>query len=423
MSKFGVAVVAVALVTALSSAAEARRHLGLGPLGAFTSLFPGGLLARHHVHHRHVRVHQIGKPPVENAPVASQNVPAATNERSGEERLDIGRLFTAPEARRQVATNAALALWHGDRDSTVGWWSHGHGGYGWVGPLFWPFADNDVYGYVVFGDGMGFWDYGYPDIYAGLFGPYSSDELTTYIAPDSPRRRERKVPPLQQFCGDVAQEIAGLAIDQINRAVQPTEGQRAALDRFAVASKSVARIIQASCPKQVASTAPARLASMQQRIAAILQGVISLEPPLQDLYDLLNDDQKRRLNALANEQFEVASANGTIRASATVCDASPPFALQWPTDEIDAKLHPNDAQREALWRLQRASAEAVEILSYECQPRDAMTPSDRLAAVDRRLDALQKAINLVSLTMDEFHATLDDKQKSQFELIGSQRAS
>ena len=422
MSKFGVAVVAAVLVTTLSGAADGRGLLELGPLGGVTRLFAGGLFARGHVHHRHVHVRPAKSAPVEHAPVASQNIPAATNERSGEAKLDVGSLFTAPEARRQIAASAALALWHGGRKATVRWWSHGHDGYGWIGPLFWPFASNDIYGYVILGEGMGFWDYGYPDVYAGIFGPYSNNELAAYITPGSPGPRERKVRPLQQFCGDAEQEVAGLAIDQIQRAVRPTDQQRTAVDHLADASNSAARIIQASCPTQPASTAPTRLAAMQQRTAAILKAVISLEPPLQELYDLLNDDQKKRLNALANDQLKMASANGTISASTQGCEASPPAALQWPAGWIEARLHPNEAQRDALERLQRASAEAVEILSYECQPTDAITPSDRLAAVDRRLAALQQAVNVVSLTLEDFYATLDDVQKSQFELIGPERA-
>ena len=64
-----------------------------------------------------------------------------------------------------------------------GWWRHRHGGYGWVGPLFWPFAYYDLYDYAYYGYGYdpSFWDYGYDDIYAGLFAPYGYDDLTGYL--------------------------------------------------------------------------------------------------------------------------------------------------------------------------------------------------------------------------------------------------
>jgi hypothetical protein len=421
MSKSRVTIIAIALATALLSAApaKARGHLGLGPLGgvkfAVTRLFAPGLFHRARAHHRRVHIRQV-----RNTPVESQSIHSATNEPSGNEGLAVGRLFTDPAARGQIAATAALALWHGDHDGADGWWSHGHGGYGWVGPMFWPFAYDDIYSYTIFGHAIGFWDYGYSDIHAGIFGPYGDDELRAYMAPHPSGRRERRIPPLQQLCGDASD--AGLPVDQINRAIQPTEAQRAALDHLADTSTSAAQIIQASCPTQTASSAPARLAAMQQRIAAMLQAVISLESPLKELYALLDDAQKARLKALAEDQTKRADANGATYARAEGCEASQPPALQWPAVEIETALHPNDTQRGALERLQRASARAVEILSYACRPNDASTPPDRLAAVDSRLEDMQQAINVVSVALEDFYATLSDKQKSQFEAIGPKRA-
>ena len=417
MSKIGTAIVAVLLVSAFCGAADARRHLGLGPLGGFTRLLAGGLFVRGRVHHRHARVHRI-----EHVAAPSQDAVAPTNERAGEEKLAVESLFTAPDSRRQIAADAALALWHRGQSATFGWWSHGHGGYGWVGPLFWPFAANDIYGYTIFADGTGFWDYGYPDVYAGIFAPYGYDELAAYMTPNSGTRTGRKIPPLQQFCGAAEHEIAALAVSRIQQAIQPGDEQRAVLDHLADASTSAARSIQASCPTQAASTAPARLALMQQRVAALLKAVTALEPPLQELYQLLNEDQKARLNALARNQPKLAAATAEIAAPAQGCDASASAALQWPAGEIESRLHPTEAQREPLDRLRRANADAVDLLSYECRPTDANTPSDRLAAVDRRLDALQQAINLVSLPLEDLYASLGDEQKAQFERIGQDRA-
>ena len=175
-----------------------------------------------------------------------------------------------PAARRQIAAAAALAGWHGGHIAN-GWWRHGDGGYGWVGPLFWPFAIYDIYDYTIWGDGTGFWDYGYPDIYAAIFAPYGHDDLAAYTGPGPFGRRHRRVPPLQQLCGDDSREIAGLPIDQIQQAIQPDEAQRAALDDLANALIAAAQMIRASCPTQTAFTAPHRLAAMQQRIGAMIK--------------------------------------------------------------------------------------------------------------------------------------------------------
>jgi hypothetical protein len=97
--------------------------------------------------------------------------------------------------------------------------------------------------------------------------------------------------------------------------------------------------------------------------------------------------------------------------------------LQWPADEIEARLHPNDTQRAALGALQEANARAVDILNAGCQPNDVTTPPARLDAVAGRLDALQQAIYLVSAALQNFYDTLSDEQKAQFEAIGQKRTA
>jgi hypothetical protein len=327
-----------------------------------------------------------------------------------------------PAVRRQIVAAAALAGWHGGRIAN-GWWRHGDGGYGWVGPLFWPFAIYDIYDYVIWGDGIGFWDYGYPDIYAAIFAPYGHDDLAAYTGPSPFGRRHRRVPPLQQLCGDDSREIAGLAIDQIQQVIQPNEAQRATLDDLANALISAAQMIRASCPTQTAFTAPDRLAVMQQRIEAMIKAELAVEQPLGKFYDLLDDEQEARLNASAEDRRKMSAASGATEAPAQGCGAAQPAALQWPAHEIEARLHPNDAQRAALKVLQDANARAADILNNACQPKDAITLPTRLDAVEGRLEAMQRAVNLVSAALEGFYATLSDEQRAQFEAIGQKRTA
>ena len=107
----------------------------------------------------------------------SRNVRSALNSLSHHGALRNARILGSPMARAQLVAGAAVVGWHG---GAQGWWRHGNGGYGWVGPLFWPFAYYDIYDYTIWGDGAGFWGYGYLDIYAGLFGPYGYDGLSGY---------------------------------------------------------------------------------------------------------------------------------------------------------------------------------------------------------------------------------------------------
>jgi hypothetical protein len=401
MSKTRIGIAVVVLATLLSSPALARVRLGIGPLGgarfAVARVLSLGGLHRH----GHVRTASLRSQDVRNA---------------------MDSALSNPAVRRQIVAAAALAGWHGGHIAN-GWWRHGNGGYGWVGPLFWPFAIYDIYDYTIWGDGIGLWDYGYVDIYAAIFAPYDHDDLAAYTGASPFDRRHRIVPPLQQLCGDDSREIAGLPINQIQQAIRLDEAQRAALDDLANALVSAAQMIRASCPMQTAFSAPHRLAVMQQRIGAMIKAELGVQQPLGQFYDLLDDEQEARLNALAEDRRKISAANGATEAPAQGCGAARPAALQWPANEIEARLHPNDAQRAALKVLQDANARAVDILNNACQPKDVTTLPIRLDAVDGRLDAMQQAVHLVSAALEDFYATLSDEQKVQFEAIGQKRTA
>src|SRR6185295_6433872 len=88
-------------------------------------------------------------------------------------------LLNSQNRARIIASAATAGRWNGQ--SGRGWWRHRHGGFGWVGPLFWPFAYYDFYDYVWWDDYYTFWDYGYDDIYVGLFSPYDYDDYAGYL--------------------------------------------------------------------------------------------------------------------------------------------------------------------------------------------------------------------------------------------------
>jgi hypothetical protein len=338
--------------------------------------------------------------------------------------------------RGQVVAAAALAGWHGGRNAH-GWWRHGDGGYGWVGPLFWPFAFDDMSAYTIFGDGNGFWAYGYGDVYAGIFAPYDQQDLAAYLGPLPQLRRHHRVLSLQLFCGEARDPGASAAIDQIRQAIQPNDTQRAALDELAGASLKASEIIRDSCPTQAPSGAPERLQAMQARIEAMKQAVLTLQPPLGKLYDQLNDTQKARLNALADVRRKTSDPRSG-KASAKCPDIGQldmrqlgmsqagmgqAAALQWPGGEIEERLHPTESQRATLGVLRDASAAAAETLIEACEEDDALTPPARLAAVARRLDAWLEAITPVGEALEDLYATLSEEQKAQFEAIGPKRTA
>jgi LTXXQ motif family protein len=411
MAKFRIAMAVLGmssllLATVPSSDAQVRGlriSLGGGPIGivrSVASMALGGLRGRRHAG-RSERVRYA------NLREDAMDAPS---------RADVFRgadWVTRPVARVQVAAGAALAGWHGRR-GTSGWWHHGDGGYGWVGPLFWPFAYYDIYDYTLWGDGMGFWGYGYRDIYAAIFTPYGEDELARYMTPLRGRRFGR-IPSLAQICGD--DEVAGLPIDQIRPAIQLSDEQRTALDDLAGASVEAAQTIHAACPAQVALTPSGRLGAMQERLQAMKSAIALIRTPFEKFYELLDDKQKGKLAAFADQRAPFAPKVPAAQS------CTPPEALAWPGSEIEARLHLSDAQREGLDALKRTSALASNTLNFDCQPDENLTPPDRLATTDTRIDAMLDAIKQVAPALDDFFATLNDEQKAQFETIGAKRTS
>jgi hypothetical protein len=225
------------------------------------------------------------------------------------------------------------------------------------------------------------------------------------------------------MCGDDSRDIAGLPIDQIQQALAPNDAQRAALDDLADASVTAAHDIKMACPTDVALTAPSRLAHMQQRIAAMIAAVATVQPPLEKFYGLLSDEQKQRLTSLGQDQRQAQAATKTAGSLAKGCGATQSDVTAWPIAELDRAVRPTVAQRARLVALQDATTEAAYLLAVSCRADEALTPPARLAAVGKRLDTMLEAVKTVRSALDDFYGALGDEQKARFEAIGPGRMS
>jgi hypothetical protein len=303
-------------------------------------------------------------------------------------------------------------------------------GYGWFGPVFWPYAYDDIFNDILWGYGLGgpFWDYGYDDLYRGLFSPFDYKDLTAgppaeqaQAAADAPA--DRKVDKYQaglsgqisQMCGDSSREVAGWPIDRIVQSVSPTPDQRAAVDELANAARRAAQTIKAACPIDVVFTPTARLETMQKRLEGMVQAVAGIGPPLERLYGVLTDEQKARLDAV-NEQYQ------RDRRSTAGCNAAL-SATKWASEQIDKAVQPAPEQQAKLDALKTAMSAAANDLTDACPSSLPTTPPARLKAISRQLNTLLKAVRNVRVTLDDLYASLSDEQKSQFNTLGRQRSA
>ncbi len=334
--------------------------------------------------------------------------------------------------RAALTAQAALSGWHGGR-RPQGWWRHPDGSYGWVGPVFWPFAHDDLTNAIILGDSTSLSLYGYGDIYAAIFAPYAATELAAYTK--SQGRRSRRVPSAEALCE--ASDSGGLPVDRVASTVQANELQRTALDELASAWTAARDTISNACPSQAPANASERLGLMRERIEAMIKAIDAIEAPLSKFFDLLNDDQKRRLNALANERRAALAAvqrKDSQAAAACKPDYDPRYdekaqrqyeqlvQQQWPAADIASTLQLDEVARARFEVLQDTTLRTMQKLSA-CPTEAAATPQARLAAVKARLQTMLQEVGGVSDALDDFQADLSDEQKAGFEAIGPKRGA
>lgn len=334
--------------------------------------------------------------------------------------------------RAALTAQAALSGWRDGR-RPQGWWRHPDGSYGWAGPVFWPFAHDDLTTAIVLGDTTSLSLYGYGDIYAAIFAPYAATELAAYITPQG--RRGRRVPTVEALCD--ASDTGGLPVDRIAAAVQPNELQRAALDELATAWVAARDTIRASCVVQVPANASERLGLMQTRLEAMIKAMDAIAPRLAKFVDLLDEGQKTKLEALATDRRAALAAGQHKDAQAEAAcqaDYDPRYDLQaqrqyeqlvrqqWPAEDIASTLRLDDTGRARLDVLQDTTLRTMETLSA-CPSKPAATPQARLSALKARLETMLQAVKSVGDALDDFEADLSDGQKAAFEAIGPKRGA
>jgi hypothetical protein len=328
--------------------------------------------------------------------------------------------------RHEFAENAALRPF----------WNHGWHRFhhlGWIGPIFWPYAYGDVFYSALWPDDYydvdPYWAYGYGDVYSAIFSPYDYDEyvqgapegsgVSAGRGASAPSKMATLTQAMAQTCSDEAAEVTGWPVEQIQAAVQPTQDQLALLDDLGNALVQASDEIKSHCPTNVGFTPAARLDAMQQRLQALVDAVNIVEPPLQKFYSALSDEQKARFNAITPPEHKrpaAQQAESTQNPQAQ-CNAS---VMNWPTDQIDRIVRPNDVQRTKLDALQAAASRASDIIQAACPTEVPATPPARLAAVGNRLKAMLQAVDAVRPELADFYDSLSDDQKARFNTMGRQ---
>jgi len=284
---------------------------------------------------------------------------------------------------------------------------------GWVGPLYWPHAADDLFDYD-FGRPNAderFWAHGGPDLVDAIFMRSSTN------------------PDWAAMCGSQHNDGANSWREPIEKAVRPSEAQRRALDELASALVEASKAIEAACPAADAPATPTRrLDAMTDRLWAMRQAVVLMRAPLENLSNTLSDEQKARFkDAMAgSEPGETTAAvqpsgappSGAAAGARPVCADPASAMVQWPSDEIERRVRPANEQRVSLRTLQMTTQGMAQLLMASCPAELPSTPLGRLDAAEKRLNAMLYAARVIGAPLQGFYLALTEQQKASFNTLG-----
>jgi len=351
---------------------------------------------------------------------------------------DPGRRVFGNRAIANVALQSQFgqARFHGAFSGSAWPWWRGGVALGWFGPLFWPYAYYDLFDYVYWPYAYDdFWPYAYDDVYYGIYGPYAYSGPYGYRPSADPngyytRRSARRgvssghyaaangTERAAEVCSDDAAQLTNWPIERIFEVVQPTDAQRPALDELRAANAKAIDMLKAACPKDLPSIPTGRLAAMESRLRVMLAAVQTVRPALERFYQSLSDEQKARFNAIASADDPDAAAKDQ-RDLTRWCDEKTPNLTDLPIDRIAQAVQPTPEQRAALDELEDASVEAGERLKTGCPTYQMLTPTGRVEAIEKRLEATLAAVKTVQPVLAKFYNSLSDEQKARFNSLRS----
>ncbi len=425
------------------------RHFGGGRYA--TGHYGGRQLATGHFHGQrlgHAGGH-IGRAALAHNALAGRGASHMHGDHGFDHRGFNGNAFGAAGAWNDWGDN----LWGG------GWydWSDGWGY--WADSVYWPFLYGDALTYALWPYDYfdPFFAYGYDALLASVFwpgpmsAPYIGENTNLWdiygaaptaedrgfvsryrgrhhrhrrfharqVARDNARPATLATTVEAGACSGLAPGVAYLPVDQIEKAVRPTEAQAVLLNDLKSALAQADNALLAFCTKEIPLTPVGRLDAMTQRIEAMKKSVQMLREPLAKFYDSLDPQQKERFAAIGASRRAGARQAIPTKELGGLCSPQTQNFATPPLQRIEEAINPTEQQKSALDALKTASTAAAKDLEASCPAETAKTVSERLDMVATRLDALAKALATVKPALSDFYNSLTDEQKARFNVIGS----
>lgn len=315
----------------------------------------------------------------------------------------------------------------------------------WTGPVFWPAAYEDMFGYAAGPTDMRFWSDGFADVFAGIFGQPGSDERASArprsqavqtVSDDDRTTGAARSSSEQKPCGTPTSQSVDDFMSQIEQTVRPKPAQQAALNDLRSTMTRAADDVRRACPHETPLTPLARLDAMQQRLWAMQSAALLVRTPFAKFVATLDDEQKARLDgspqaaqaapaprantrrhARADAQAE-SQAQMASGAPVQICYMQSRAASAQPYEQIAERVRPTQDQQASLKALAETSGNMAKLMLASCPDKPPANALARIDAVLGRLEAMLYAINVVNPPLQEFYGSLSDEQKARFNSLG-----
>jgi hypothetical protein len=248
---------------------------------------------------------------------------------------------------------------------------------------------------------------------------YHRHHTYTRAAPNEDRTRPNEVfggggnTEALESCTGLALGVTSLPIDQIRLAVHPTPDQEAALENLQAASSRASDIIESSCAAAAPLTPIGRLESAERQLDVTIKAIRTVRSPLESFYEALDDEQKRRFNAI-NGSTEGVRSNDM----AALCSQLAGSLIDLPAQRIEEVVRPTVQQQSGFDDLKKATRDAGDRMQLSCPTAVPKSPVARLDTVETRLSVVADAIKAVRPHLTSFYMSLSDDQKARFNTMG-----
>jgi len=98
-----------------------------------------------------------------------------------------------------------------------------------------------------------------------------------------------------------------------------------------------------------------------------------------------------------------------------MCSPSAAGFAEWQIDRLERSIKLTEAQRPKFDELKAASSKAADAMRAGCPTEIPTTVTGRMAAMEKRLDAMLSAVKTMRPAMETFYATLSDEQKRRLD--------